>query len=127
MYELSIKSEFSSAHNLKGYEGKCESLHGHNWQVEVVVCSERLDKIGIAIDFRKFKKVIDSITKSLDHKYLNKLTYFSASGGKKINPTSENIAKFIFTKAKPRFRKESVCLKSVSVWENERSKATYCE
>ena len=132
MFEISIKSEFSSAHNLRGYLGKCESLHGHNWQVEVVVTSKRLDKIGMAIDFKKLKEIVNRITKQLDHKYLNKLSYFSAvggsaSGGKKINPTSENIAKFIFNKAKPLLKKELVCLKNVSIWENERSKAIYYE
>lgn len=122
MYELSIKAEFSSAHNLRGYQGKCESLHGHNWQVEVVVSSDELNKIGIAVDFKNLKKIVNEITKSLDHKYLNKLPYF-----RKLNPTSENIAKFIFTKAKPLFKNELAFLKSVSVWENEHSKATYYE
>lgn len=122
MFEVSIKSGFSSAHRLRGYKGKCEELHGHNWQVEVVVCSEELDNIGIAIDFRKLKKIVSKITKELDHKYLNELSYF-----KKTNPTSENIAKFIFDKVKPLLKKESVSLKYVSVWENENSKATYSE
>lgn len=122
MYELSVLSEFSSAHNLRGYEGKCESLHGHNWRVEVIVIAERLNKIGIASDFKKLKKVVNAITDDLDHQHLNKLSFF-----KKINPTSENIAKYIFTKVKPHLKKELVSLKSVSVWESERSKATYYE
>ena len=122
MYELSVKSEFSSAHNRRGYEGKCEELHGHNWQVEVVVESDRLDKIGMASDFKKLKKIVNSIIKYLDHKYLNKFSFF-----KKVNPTSENIAKFIFTKIKPRLKNELVSLKSVSVWESENNKATYYE
>ena len=132
MFEISIKSEFSSAHNLRGYLGKCESLHGHNWQVEVVVLSRKLDKIGMAIDFKKLKEIVAKIIKELDHKHLNKLPYFSAvggsaSGGKKVNPTSENIAKFIFNKVKPRLKKKIVSLKSVSIWENEHNKAVYYE
>ena len=140
MFEISIKSEFSSAHNLRGYLGKCESLHGHNWQVEIVVLSRKLDKIGMAIDFKKLKEIVGKIIKELDHKYLNKLPYFKKvnpvrkkavrnkhrfSNG--VNPTSENIAKFIFNKVKPRLKKEIVFLKSVSIWENEHNKAIYYE
>ncbi|MDD5005347.1 MAG: 6-carboxytetrahydropterin synthase QueD [Candidatus Omnitrophica bacterium] len=122
MFEISIKSEFSSAHNLRGYLGKCESLHGHNWQVEAIVTSNKLDKIGMAIDFKKLKKIINGITEKLDHKYLNELVFF-----KHINPTSENIAKFIFNKAKPLLKKESVSLKSITVWESRHCKASYYE
>ena len=122
MYDISVKSHFSSAHNLRGYMGKCEMLHGHNWQVEVTVISEELDKIGMAIDFKKLKKIINKITTQLDHKCLNRLPFF-----KKINPTSENIAQYIFGKIKPQLKKELVYLKSVSVWESQDNKATYYE
>jgi len=120
MFDISIRDEFSSAHNLRGYKGKCEALHGHNWQVEVVVSSKVLDEIGMAIDFKKLKEVLSCVIKDLDHKYLNDLAYF-----KKVNPTSENIAKYIFDKANPLIKKESVVLKNVSIWESRDSKATY--
>lgn len=122
MFEISVKSEFSSAHNLRGYKGKCESLHGHNWQVEVVVCSKKVDSIGMAIDFKKLKNIVYNVTKALDHKYLNEIPYFE-----KVNPTSENIAEFIFNKINPLAKKEQVSLKSVSIWESQDSKATYSE
>jgi len=122
MYELSVTAEFSSAHNLRGYMGKCESLHGHNWQVEVVVASEVLDKIGIAIDFKMLKKVVHTIVVQLDHKHLNTLPYF-----KKVNPTSEQIAHFIFDKVKQRLKRKRVRVQQVSVWESKSSKATYYE
>jgi 6-pyruvoyltetrahydropterin/6-carboxytetrahydropterin synthase len=148
MFDISIKEEFSSAHNLRGYKGKCEALHGHNWQVEVVVSSKELDEIGMAIDFKRLKEIVNCAIKELDHKYLNELPYFSAvggsaSGGKKVNPvrkkvvkdkyrfsngvnpTSENIAKYIFDKINLLIKKESVVLKSVSIWESQDSKATY--
>jgi 6-pyruvoyltetrahydropterin/6-carboxytetrahydropterin synthase len=120
MFEISIRDEFSSAHNLRGYKGKCEAVHGHNWQVGVVVSSKSLDSIGMAIDFKKLKEITNSVIKDLDHKYLNDLAYF-----KKINPTSENIAKFIFDRISPLIKREKVSLKNVSVWENRNSKATY--
>lgn len=122
MYELSVRSEFSAAHSLRGYEGKCESLHGHNWLVELVISSPTLNKIGIASDFKKLKKIINSITDKLDHSHLNTLSFF-----KTTNPTSENIARYIYAKVKPHLKKELVSIKSVAVWENERSKAVYYE
>jgi len=120
MFDISVREDFSSAHNLRGYKGKCESLHGHNWQVEVVVSSKKLDKTGMVMDFKKLKEIVYSAIKDLDHKYLNDIPYF-----KKVNPTSENIARYIFNKIKPLVKKESVALKNVSVWESQGSKATY--
>lgn len=134
MFEIAIKAEFSSAHNLREYLGKCEALHGHNWKVEVKLNSKKLDKIGMVMDFTKLKEITKDIISDLDHKYLNEIPYFSAaggsaSGGKKINPTSENIAKFIFDKVNESLPRESndVSLKSVTVWENDNSYATYSQ
>ncbi|MFA5157202.1 MAG: 6-carboxytetrahydropterin synthase QueD [Candidatus Omnitrophota bacterium] len=126
MYTIKVESDFSSAHNLRGYKGKCEDLHGHNWKVEAALSSAKLDKLGMVADFRFVKDELKAILEKLDHKYLNEIPYFSAaggsaSGGKKVNPTSENIAKYIYDLLK---RKVSG-LKSVTVWESENSSATY--
>ena len=56
MYKIKIEGDFSSAHNLRGYKGKCEELHGHNWKVEVAVVSSKLDKIGMVMDFKSLKE-----------------------------------------------------------------------
>jgi 6-pyruvoyltetrahydropterin/6-carboxytetrahydropterin synthase len=116
MYSLKVQGSFSSAHNLRGYKGKCEDLHGHNWMVEMVVKSARLDKIGMVLDFKYLKKELNAVLESMDHKYLNQLPSF-----KKINPTSENIAKHIYGQLKPLIP----TLSSVTVWENSTSSATY--
>ncbi|MCX5706385.1 MAG: 6-carboxytetrahydropterin synthase QueD [Candidatus Omnitrophica bacterium] len=116
MYNIKIEDSFSSAHNLRGYKGKCEELHGHNWKVEVAVASKKLDKIGMVMDFKILKAKLSCILERLDHKYLNRIENF-----KKINPTSENIAKYIFDQLKPKIKG----LKSVTVWESENSSATY--
>jgi len=118
MYSIKIESGFSSAHNLRGYKGKCEELHGHNWRVEVAVARETLDKTGMVMDFKALKEKLNAILDKLDHKYLNKLSLF-----KKVNPTSENIAKYIYDILKDRV----IGLKSVTVWENNTSSATYEE
>ena len=118
MYSLRVEGSFSSAHNLRGYKGKCEELHGHNWRVEVVVKSQELDKIGLVIDFKELKKKLKSVLEEMDHKYLNKFGYF-----KKANPTSENIAKYIYKKLSLKLP----LLSSVTVWENPTASATYEE
>lgn len=118
MYEIKVKTDFSAAHNLKNYRGKCERLHGHNWVVEAIFAYGALDKDGMAVDFRTAKKVLKGVVEKLDHSYLNKSALL-----KKINPTSENIAKFIYDG----IRNKNSHIKSVAVWENERSCATYTE
>jgi len=88
MYELKIEDSFAAAHNLRGYRGQCEELHGHNWKVEVVVRADRLDSLGLAIDFQDIKKAAKGVLKKLDHTYLNDLPVF-----KECNPSSELISK----------------------------------
>jgi 6-pyruvoyltetrahydropterin/6-carboxytetrahydropterin synthase len=118
MYNIKVESDFSSAHNLRGYKGKCEELHGHNWKVEVVISKDKLDKAGMVLDFKYLKMKLNRILQNLDHKYLNNIPYF-----KKVNPTSENIVQYIYGQLKPQLAN----LKSVTVWENNTSSATYEE
>jgi len=118
MFRLKIEGSFSSAHNLRGYKGKCEDLHGHNWRVEISAQSTELDDIGMLLDFKYLKNKLNAVLETMDHKYLNKLVFF-----KRINPTSENIAKYVYDQLKPRIP----LLNSVTVWENSTSAATYEE
>ncbi len=140
MFSLKVEGGFSSAHNLRGYKGKCEDLHGHNWRVEITVKSGELDGIGMVLDFKYLKSRLNAVLEELDHKYLNKLAFFKkvnpvrsntpkataaplvrTSNG--VNPTSENIAKYIYHKLKTRIP----LLDRVTVWENSTSAATYGE
>jgi len=123
MFIIKVEANFSSAHNLRGYKGKCEELHGHNWKVEAEVISGKLDKAGMVLDFQYLKFKLNSILEKLDHKYLNKIAYF-----KKFNPTSENIAKYIYnTLSKTLIPKSNPATKlnSITVWESDKSSATY--
>ncbi len=118
MFEIKVKADFSAAHNLKNYRGKCERLHGHNWAVEALFAYDSLDKDGMAVDFRTAKKLLKDAVEKLDHSYLNELKLL-----KKMNPTSENVAKFIYDSVKKRNKN----LTSISVWENDNSCAVYSE
>ena len=120
MYQASIQTQFSAAHFLRNYKGKCESLHGHNWKVEVTVSSETLDDVGMVIDFTILKQKTTNIIEQLDHSHLNEIPYFL-----KINPSSENIAAYIFNLLKEELKDTPVLLTKVSVWESDTSRASY--
>ena len=122
MYEILIKSDFSGAHNLRGYRGRCEQLHGHNWKIEARFEKDTLDDIGMLADFKVLKSKLKTILKKLDHTYLNRLGAF-----KRKNPSAENIARFIFEELKSFIREKDLFVKSVSVWESDTSCATYYE
>ncbi|MFO8052449.1 MAG: 6-carboxytetrahydropterin synthase QueD [Candidatus Omnitrophota bacterium] len=119
MYKVKIFKSFSSAHYLAQYKGSCESLHGHNWKVEVVVESEKLNGLGMVIDFRQLKKITGLVIEELDHKCLNDLEYF------KVNtPSSEIIAQYIYEKINKQLP-QNCQLDKVRVWETDNSCATY--
>ena len=122
MFVLKIATDFASAHSLRNYPGDCARLHGHNWQVEVSVCSEVLDDNGIAIDFREIKKQTKLVIKRLDHQYLNEIKPFDV-----LNPTAENIAKYFFEEVGLLINSDNVKVKEVLIWETPRSSVTYSE
>ncbi len=122
MFKLKIIQSFSSAHNLRGYKGKCESLHGHNYKVELVVQGDGLDETGMLCDFKILKKHLDTTIKELDHSYLNKIKPFD-----KLNPTAENIAKYIYEKIKFKIQNLKLKIDEVIVWESESQCAIYKE
>lgn len=122
MYELAVESYFSAAHQLRGYGGKCEKLHGHNWRVNVYVTSEKLNEIGLAIDFHELKRITEDILGPLDHSNLNDVFPFT-----EINPSSENVAKWIYDNLKKKISGKNVQVSMVTVWESETASATYLE
>ncbi|MDI6731018.1 MAG: 6-carboxytetrahydropterin synthase QueD [Candidatus Margulisbacteria bacterium] len=116
MYTLTIESSFSSAHALRGYQGPCENLHGHTWKVEVRLAGDKLNHLGLLVDFREVKASLNAVIGQFDHQNLNDLPQF-----KEINPSCENIARIIFEQLKP----EIPLLDSVTVWESPSTSATY--
>jgi 6-pyruvoyltetrahydropterin/6-carboxytetrahydropterin synthase len=120
MYEVTIIKSFSAAHLLADIGGKCEALHGHNFKVETTVAGEKLNSIGILVDFRFLKEVLGEILEEIDHKYLNELTDFAG-----INPSAETIAKYIFEKMDARIKTAGVHMVRVKIWESENAAVTY--
>jgi 6-pyruvoyltetrahydropterin/6-carboxytetrahydropterin synthase len=122
MYELMVHAHFSSAHSLRGYKGECEELHGHNWKVGVQIAAETLDNLGMVIDFKLVKQKLHPIIQRLDHKHLNDISPFDT-----LNPSSENIAFYIFQELKKSLTDERINIAKVKVWESDDSSAGYSE
>ncbi len=122
MFELMVETNFSSAHQLRGYKGECENLHGHNWKVQVHVIAEKLNEIDMAIDFHEIKEFTNEVIAPLDHSFLNEIFPFTEK-----NPSSENIAKWIYDTLRKKLNNGSIHLSAVTVWESETTYATYYE
>ncbi|MGB9561247.1 MAG: 6-carboxytetrahydropterin synthase QueD [bacterium] len=121
MFYIKVRGEFSAAHRIVGYPGKCGSIHGHRWEVIVEVKVDRLNKIGMGMDFSILKEKLQNIINSLDHRYLNEIEPFSS-----VNPTAENIAKFIYYALKEQMG-EDFRLCSVEIFEGANSSVRYIE
>lgn len=122
MYEVWVKTNFSGAHHLRNYGGKCEGVHGHNWVVEIFIDCKKLDNIGLGIDFVEVKNNLSEVIKKLDHKDLNELAFF-----KDKNPSAENIAYFIYQELKDRINTSGINLSKVLVKESENSGVSYSQ
>jgi 6-pyruvoyltetrahydropterin/6-carboxytetrahydropterin synthase len=120
MYEIKIVTSFSAAHRLENFYGKCEALHGHNWKVEVFLVGEKLDEAGLLQDFGAVKARTRELLEEVDHKYLNELPAFSQQ-----NPSSENLARYLFQRLVAVLNRDGVKVSRVSVWESDTSCASY--
>ncbi len=121
MYYLTVKSSFAAAHRIVGYEGACSRYHGHNFSIEVEVEGKDLDELGMAMDFKELKELVDGVISGLDHQDLNRFPPFQ-----ELNPTSESLAKYIYDKLKPLIE-PPLSLSSVTVWETKGYRVTYRE
>jgi 6-pyruvoyltetrahydropterin/6-carboxytetrahydropterin synthase len=136
-YELFIQADFSAAHNLREYKGKCERLHGHNWRVDLRLAGDRLGAEGLLLDFTEAKRILGEVLERFDHRYLNEIEPFD-----RLQPSSENIARTIAEAVAERFpvatgdsmgrhgdspvaRRAGVRVVSVTAWESDRCAATY--
>jgi 6-pyruvoyltetrahydropterin/6-carboxytetrahydropterin synthase len=122
IFEVYIETHFSAAHALRGYPGDCARLHGHNWIIQVYVRCRELDDIGIGIDFRVIKENVKDVLQGLDHFNMNELPAFQED-----NPTSENIAKYLYGELSKRIDSDQVKVSKVKVSETPNAGAFYWE
>ena len=117
MYELTVESQFDAAHNLRGYDGSCENLHGHTYRVQVFLIGSQLNNLGFVVDFKILKGVLAEAISHFDHHYLNELPEFQD-----VNPTAEHVARLIFEKMRASVGE---IVSKVQVWETPTSSAAY--
>ena len=119
MYDLMIRGHFDAAHALHGYPGECRNLHGHTWDIEVVVRGSELDEVGIVYDFKTLKADLAAVLEPLDHAYLNDVPPFDV-----LNPTAENLSRHIYESLEQTVG-DAVSVVEVAVWESPIAKITY--
>ncbi len=120
-FEVMIERNFSSAHQLRGYKGKCENLHGHNYKIEIFARGRELDNIGLLVDFGELKAAADEVVNYLDHRNINELPPFDVE----LNPSAENLARYILERVASRVGDERVQIYKVRCYETPTSVATY--
>jgi len=120
MFEVSVEYSFAAGHALRGYKGKCENVHGHNYKVQVTVDGDQLDSTGLLMDFVDLRKAIKALVERLDHRFLNDFSPFD-----QVNPSAENIAKYFFDELEPQVRNHGQRVQAVKVWETDTTSATY--
>lgn len=121
MYVISVDSHFDAAHHLRDYQGECSQLHGHRWRINVKVKKEEANAIGICIDFKDLRGLVNSVVQRFDHQHLNQIAPFD-----EMNPTAENLAKFFFDEIKNLLPQDTI-MSEVTVWESEKQSVTYYE
>ena len=117
-FDITARREFSAAHQLRLYDGALEPLHGHNWVVVVTVAAERLDPIGVVMDFHELERLLDGILGPLHNTHLNEVEPFRSE----LNPSTEHVA---FHIARSLQLPPDVRVKSVEVWETTANSAIY--
>jgi len=120
VFEVYVQTHFSAAHALRGYPGDCARTHGHNWIIDVFIKCKKLNEIGIGVDFRDIKLGVKQVLKNLDHFNLNDLPAFET-----VNPTSENIARFIYRELGKELNSDWVKVSKVKVSETPGAGAFY--
>ena len=122
MYKLMVKGNFAAAHQLREFQGKCEHLHGHNWKVEVYITGEKVGEDGMLMDFGLIKKATAEVLDRLDHQFLNEVEPFTS-----LNPSSENIARYIYESLGREINNGNARVSKVTAWESDTACATYME
>jgi 6-pyruvoyltetrahydropterin/6-carboxytetrahydropterin synthase len=122
MFQISVEETFSSGHALRGYRGKCENVHGHNYRVQVTLQGPQLDNIGLLVDFTELKRALRGIISGLDHQFLNDLEAF-----KTVNPSAENLAKYFYDEMQRQLTSlpAGAGISEVTVWETDTSSAQF--
>ncbi len=120
MFEITVEYSFAAGHALRGYKGKCENVHGHNYKVQVTLAGEKLNSIGLLMDFVDLRTSLKAMVERLDHHFLNEIPPFD-----RLNPSAENLAKYFCDELLPNASAQGLSIRAVRVWETDTTSATY--
>ena len=124
MFEVTVEQTFAAGHALREYKGKCENVHGHNYRVQITVEGERLNRIGLLVDFVELKRIVREVVEHPDHQFINDLEPFTV-----INPSAENLAKYFYDEVSSRMATDDgdapARIAQIKVWETDTSIAVY--
>ncbi len=120
MFEISVEYSFAAGHALRGYKGKCENVHGHNYKVQVTLAGEQLNPTGLLMDFVDLRANLKKLVERLDHRFLNDLPPFD-----QLNPSAENLAKYFSDELESQARAQGLRVEAVKIWETDTTSATY--
>jgi 6-pyruvoyltetrahydropterin/6-carboxytetrahydropterin synthase len=122
VFQVSVEETFSAGHALRGYRGKCENTHGHNYRVRVTVKGPQLDSTGLLCDFTHLKQVMREVIGRLDHQFMNDLEPFRV-----VNPSAENIAEYFYNEIARQLNDlpAGARLADIVVWETDTTSARY--
>ena len=121
MFEISRERVFSASHQLRGYKGKCERLHGHNWRVRIHLVANVLDQNGMVIDFHELDRIMKDAIAPFEHQHLNDVEPFDT-----VNPSAENLARVLADRVARLLPKNThIKVSACDVWENDLSRARY--
>jgi 6-pyruvoyltetrahydropterin/6-carboxytetrahydropterin synthase len=122
MFQVSVEDTFSSGHALRGYKGKCENPHGHNYRVQITLEGPQLDSIGLLVDFTHLKEVMRTIIRRLDHQFINDLEPFT-----NVNPSAENMAKYFYDEVTGKLKDlpPGAKVTNVVIWETDTAMAMF--
>lgn len=111
MWTVSVETNFWASHRLTLPDGSKEPVHYHNFSVNADVGAEKVTDMGLVIDFRRLKAMLDNIVADFDNVSLDSIDYFQ-----KNNPTAENVAMYIYEKLQTQLPKD-VKLEAIRITE----------
>jgi 6-pyruvoyltetrahydropterin/6-carboxytetrahydropterin synthase len=125
MYTIFKDFTFAAAHAIRGHTRGCENMHGHNYRVRVHLRAERLDGLGMVLDFADLKEMMQEILGPFDHRVINDIPPFDER-----NTTAELFSEYVFQEVARRLARRSedpdrVGIARVEVWENDTACAVF--
>ena len=121
MHTICKDFSFAAAHAIRGHTRGCQNLHGHNYRVRVHLQAERLDSLGMVMDFADLKEIMQEIVGPFDHAVINDIPPFDQR-----NTTAELLSGYVFDEVAKRLAgQQRVRVARVEVWENDSACAVY--